>query len=361
MIQKDYDREPGLPAAGRPSAFPRSAWVLSDGKAGDEAQCIGVAEALKLPYDLRRVEPRKPFAWFLPKGPIDPKERETVEGSPIAPPFPDLVIASGRRAAAYLKRVKQASRGRTFTVFLKDPRTGPEAADLIWVPEHDSLRGPNVLVSATSPHRFSAQKLKSLRTSPIPEIDALPAPRIAVLAGGNSRHHRFTGDDISRFAAGLEKWGETQSSGFMITASRRTPEPLVSALKTLANGGRHLFWDGHGTNPLPAYLAKADAIVATADSTNMIGEAAATGKPVHLFMPSGGHRKIDRFLATLADKGVIHPFPGPFTATTYEPIDATPWIAQEILRAYQAKQQEDATEARRGPERAQDRQDKANS
>ncbi len=323
------------------TSAPSSIWVLTDGKAGDLVQCVGVADALGCPYETRQVAPRPPFSWFLPHGPIDPREREDRPGSPIAPPYPDIAIASGRRAAAYLRRIKRLSGGRTFTVFLKDPRTGSGAADLIWVPEHDSLRGPNVLVTPTSPHRFSAATLAELRAESAPEIDALPTPRIAVLVGGNSRHHTFAEDDQKRLLGGLRQLFKEEGAGLMITASRRTPAGLAEGLANLAGDGGHLFWTGEGPNPLGHYLAKADAIVATADSTNMIGEAAATGKPVHVFHPTGGHGKITRFLGTLQAMGVVHPFPGPLKTTTYEPIDSTPAIAERILTDYAAMRQQE--------------------
>ena len=109
-------------------------WALTDGKAGDELQALSVAEALGLAPEVRRVRPKPPFTWAMPWGPIDPRERPGAPGSPIAPPFPDLLIGSGRRAVAYLRHVKRASGGRTYTVFLKDPRTGPKTADFIWSP-----------------------------------------------------------------------------------------------------------------------------------------------------------------------------------------------------------------------------------
>src|SRR5690349_13533147 len=105
------------PAGSEPSL---TAWVLTDGKAGDEQQALGVAEALGLTPEIRRVRPRAPFTWLMPWGPIDPRERPAARGSPLAPPFPDLLIASGRRAVPYLRFVKRASGGRTYTVFLKD-------------------------------------------------------------------------------------------------------------------------------------------------------------------------------------------------------------------------------------------------
>lgn len=75
----------------------------------------------------------------MPRGPVDPREAPGRPGSPLRPPWPDLVVASGRRAVAYLRAVKRASGGRCFTVFLKDPRTGPGAADIVWAPDRKSV------------------------------------------------------------------------------------------------------------------------------------------------------------------------------------------------------------------------------
>ncbi len=306
-----------------------SAWVLTDGKAGDEVQCLGVAEALGLSPETRRVAPRAPFAWAMPWGPIDPREAPGRPGSPIAPPYPDLVIASGRRAVAYVRAVKRASRGRAFTVILKDPRTGIGAADLIWTPEHDRLRGENVLVTLTSPHRLSAARLAAARAAPDPRLAALPRPRVAVLAGGDSRHHRFTDADIARLARDLARLA-AEGATPMITASRRTPPALRAALAELAAGTGGFLWDGTGENPYLAILALADAIVVTADSANMAGEAAATGAPVLVFHPSGGHPKLDAFIRGLETKGAVRPFTGRLEALTYDPIDSTPVIAAAV-------------------------------
>jgi hypothetical protein len=106
------------------TASPRSLWILTDGKAGDVAQCVGVADTLNLPHEMRTVSPKPPYSWWMPFGPFPPADREDQPGSPLAPPFPDIAVASGRRAAAYLRRLKKASNGKTFTVFLKDPRSG---------------------------------------------------------------------------------------------------------------------------------------------------------------------------------------------------------------------------------------------
>jgi len=333
MIQKEV-------ASFSPDYGP-NVWVLTDGKAGDRAQCLGVAVTLSDTIEERVVTPGAPFVWVMPFGPIDPREAETRAGSPIAPPYPDVVIASGRRTVPYLRRIGRLTGGKALTVFLKDPRTGAGTADLIWVPRHDKLRGPNVLVTDTAPHLHSPQALAEARTQAVPVIDALPAPRIATLVGGDSRHHRFTDASIKTFVAGLKAIAQAGKSGLMITSSRRTPAVLVEELEEFACQTDAVFWTPDTSPPLTVLLAKADAIVATADSTNMIGEAAATGKPIHVFHPEGGHPKIEGFLGNLRRLGMIHPFPGPMITTTYEPLDSTQQIAGAIRQALEDRKDRD--------------------
>jgi len=308
-------------------------WVLTDGKAGDELQALSVTEALGLAPELRRVRPGPPFSWLMPWGPIDPRERPGAPESPLAPPFPDLLVASGRRAVAYLRHVKKATQGRTYTVFLKDPRTGPETADFIWSPEYDRLRGPNVLNTLTPPHRISSAKLEAARARPDPRLAHLPQPRVAVLAGGNSRHHRFTDEDVARFIRHLTAVAET-GAGLMVTASRRTPPALREALTGLTATHGGFFWDGTGENPYVDLLALAAFIVATADSFNMIGEAAVTGRPILVFEPSGGHSKLDVYMRALKAHGVVHPFEGRLEGRPYEPLNSTPKVAKAIAEGF---------------------------
>ena len=172
-----------------------SAWILTDGKAGDETQCLGLAAALGVEPELRRVAPRAPWVWLMPWGPIDPREAPGRPASPIAPPFPDLLIASGRRAVPYVRQVKRASGGRTFTVILKDPRTGTSAADFIWVGEHDRLRGENVMATLTPPHRISAARIAAARAAPPAALAALPpqpAASLEVLLAADAEARRLT-------------------------------------------------------------------------------------------------------------------------------------------------------------------------
>lgn len=61
------------------------AWIVTDGKAGDENQCIGLAETLGLDFEIHRVTPRPPSAGS-PRG-----DRSTRVTAPAiaAAPWPD--------------------------------------------------------------------------------------------------------------------------------------------------------------------------------------------------------------------------------------------------------------------------------
>lgn len=310
-------------------------WTITDGKMGDLAQCLGVAERLDLPAQNRIVAPRLPFALLAPWGPIDPKDAPDRPASPLAPPFPDLAIASGRRAAPYLRALKAASGGRTLTLFLKDPRSGAKAADLLWVPEHDRLRGPNVLTTLTSPHRLSPERLVDARARPAPWGG--DAPVAALLLGGNSKDFRFTDADCARLAQDIERLSAS-GTRVVATASRRTPPALRAAIAAVLSHHGGWFWNDEGENPYLAMLAHAAFFIVTAESVNMLGEAASTGRPVLTFRPTGSSRKIDQFLRGLEAHGAIRPFQGAAEAFSYEPMDSTPLIARHFATLYASRQ-----------------------
>jgi uncharacterized protein len=322
-------------AEARATVAGATCWALTDGKAGDEAQCLGVAERLGLAAELRHVKPRPPWVWLMPRGPIDPAEAPGQPGSPIAPPFPDICIASGRRAVAYLRHLGKASGGRTLTVFLKDPGTGADAADVIWAPAHDRVSGPNVLKTLTSPHRISPERLAAARAAPPSWLEP-GREHVGVLLGGDSRHHRFTDTDATALADNLAAIA-TGGARLIVTPSRRTPPALAARIRDLCASSGGWFWDGSGENPYLAILAHADHLIVTADSVNMLGEAAATGRPIHLFTPSGGHRKITAFVQGLFDHGAVHALGRNLESWSYEPLDATPEIAITIARAHAAR------------------------
>lgn len=324
---------PLAPDAARPRPLSGArAWVITDGKMGMNVQARGVADALGLAYETKIVTPTGLARIVAPWGPVARRDRFGADGSQFAPPWPIVAIATGRAAIPYIRALKKKAGARTFTVVLQDPKTGPNVADLIWVPEHDRLRGRNVVTTLTAPHSFSRTRLAELAATVPPEIASLPGPRVAVVLGGKNAVYKFRDEDDDRFEASLRSLGRLGAS-FMITPSRRTHPRLLRKVDAATHSSPRILWDGEGTNPYPGFLAHADFLIVTADSVNMCGEACATGKPVFVFSPSGGSAKFSRFHEALSGHGATRPLPENFDALpawSYEPLDSAARIAREI-------------------------------
>ncbi|MEP5930133.1 MAG: ELM1/GtrOC1 family putative glycosyltransferase, partial [Nitratireductor sp.] len=171
-------------------------WVLTNGMAGFETQGIGIAEALGLTPEMKRVAPSAPWKWMAPWGPAQPDEH-------IAPPWPDILIASGRQSIPYARMIRRKSGGRTFTIVLQDPRIAPVNFDFVWAPAHDRLEGPNVLSTAVSPHRLTRARLAEEAALFEPQVARLPRPRVAVLIGGTNSVYRLTAETAADIAGKL--------------------------------------------------------------------------------------------------------------------------------------------------------------
>lgn len=304
-------------------------------------QARGVADALGLDYVEKEVHPKGLWAALAPYGPVSPAERLGQPGSQFAPPWPDIVIATGRASIPYLRAIRHKAGPRTYSIVLQDPKTGANTADLIWVPQHDRRRGANVITTPTAPHSFSQERLAALRASPPADIAALPTPRVTVVLGGKNGVYKFTEDDDDRLQSSLSSLAGLGAS-FMITSSRRTHKRLIAAAEAATREAPRILWTGEGDNPYPGFLASADALIVTADSVNMCGEACATGRPVYIFTPSGGSAKFTRFHDALEASGAVRALPERFTqlhSWDYSPLDAAGTIAAEIEQRYTRRSQ----------------------
>jgi mitochondrial fission protein ELM1 len=319
-------------------------WVLTNGMAGFETQGTGIAEALGLTPVMKRVSPSPPWKWLAPHGPAAPD-------TGIAPPWPDLLIASGRQSIPYARMIARKSGGRTFTVVLQNPRVAPSNFDFVWAPAHDRLEAPNVLSTVVSPHRLTKARLAAEAEAFAAAVAHLPHPRVAVLIGGTNSVYSLTEETAAHIAAQLGAVADS-GAGLMVTPSRRTGERQTRILKDALNDKPAVVWDGTGANPYFGFLGLADAVIVTCDSVNMVGEAAFTGKPVHVIeLESGQSRKeakFRRFLDAMYESGAARPFRGTLESWEYEPLNATDEIAEAIAVRYAAHIEKQRSQSKKG-------------
>ncbi len=305
-------------------------WVVTDGKPGMENQCLGLAEALGLTPVVKRVSLRSPWRQLSPYLRLGNRFAAGPNGDPIRPPWPDLLIGTGRQSIAPSLAVRKLSHGRTFTVQIQDPQIGPRHFNTVVVPRHDRLRGANVLVTRGALHRVTPKILADAGERHAARLAHLPHPRIAVLIGGNNGVYALTPTITGDVAEKLAALSRAHGAGLMVTPSRRTGEDNEAILRARLSSLPAEVWDGTGENPYFAYLSLADAIVVTCDSVSMTSEACSTGKPVYVIDLEGGSPKFRAFHDGLVKDGITRPFTGDLDHWTYPTFNDTEEVANEV-------------------------------
>lgn len=282
---------------------PRSAWVISDGAAGNERQALALASALAVSARVLALPLRAPWAWLAPRRipggrlALAPRDRAGFEA-----PWPDIAIGCGRSAALLTRMLRDLSGGDCYCVQILDPRIDPRHWDAVVAPRHDQLEGPNVLHTLGSLNPIDDHWLASGREA-FPDFGTLPGPRVALLVGGPRRGIEFNADLSQRLSDAVRALAAGGS--VLATTSRRTPPEFAARLRTALATFPGVFWAGDGTNPYPGLLGWADHIVVTPDSVNMLSEACATGVPVHTVATAPLPGKIARFHAALRERGLL--------------------------------------------------------
>ncbi|MEM6441133.1 MAG: ELM1/GtrOC1 family putative glycosyltransferase, partial [Pseudomonadota bacterium] len=265
------------------------AWVLTDGRPGNEGPATALAAALEARgWPRAKVVRAAPTAktallpaaawttWGAKRGgwPFSGYEDPSVFDAE----WPELVISAGRRSAPAAAAMKSIRRRALKAVQILDPGLSPRRFDVMVTPEHDGLVGAGIVTTLGALSRVGP-------LGPPPE----GPPSIAALIGGPSGSARWSEGDGRALIGGLSA---VLSDGVAVeaTGSRRTPEGLLDALRAAGTS----VWDGEGANPYPEMLRGASAVVVTADSVNLASEAASAGRPVLVAPVSGLAPKLRR-------------------------------------------------------------------
>src|SRR3989304_7677694 len=83
-----------------------SALFITTGMAGMDVQAQGVAEALGLAHEMKRVDPKGIWRFAAPWGPVAPSERFGKTESRFAPPWPAVSVSLGRGSVPYMRALR---------------------------------------------------------------------------------------------------------------------------------------------------------------------------------------------------------------------------------------------------------------
>jgi mitochondrial fission protein ELM1 len=311
-------------------------WILADDRAGNVNQCLGVAEALGGDYTRKNII-YTPTSW-LPNW----LRNETLIGvdlqksDSLLPPYPDIVIAAGRKTAPIAAYIKK-QHPQCFLVQLMWPNYPIRCFDLIAIPEHDGkpLRYKNCITTIATPHRITAKILAEAKPYWQSHFAAYPAPYLSLIVGGSTKYNRFTTKHAKELGKHASALAASLGASLLVTTSRRTGKKAEIALKEAITVPYFFHnWETGGENPYFGVLAHGEVIIVTGDSMSMCSEASATGKPVLIYAPpSITPRKYQRLHKALYLSHNAAPFPGKIPQT----ISPLANSAQEVAAAIRAR------------------------
>jgi hypothetical protein len=263
-------------------------WLLLGERQGDNAQVLALGRTLTRelgwPHEVKQI-------YYDPECEIPYRDRgaslvgvDRERSDPLEAPWPDVVIAIGRRAAPVSRWLKAETGGRLLNIHLGRPRIAYQHFDLIFTtPQYGLPSAPNV-TKLTLPiilHDEAVLDAEAKRWQPT--FQSLPRPWTAVFVGGPTSQMKFdrgVGADLLARA-----WLHARRTGtLLVTTSPRTPPEVVELLAAAIRPPHYLhLWAPKEPNPYQALLTLADDFIVTNDSVSMIAEAVDLMKPLYLF------------------------------------------------------------------------------
>jgi uncharacterized protein len=287
-------------------------WVLKGLRHGDTAQAMALAlqiggrvEGKQLGFNRLHVLPN----WLVGAG----VGHLTVEArNLLRPPWPDAVVATGRRTARVALWIKRQSGGHTKLIHIGRPRMDLNAFDLVvTTPQYGLPVGGPVIEIALPfaiPQSVAADELQHFAAL----WHDLPRPWILGVLGGGKFPVRLNNSDLAKFGQLLSAKAKSLGGSVILLDSPRSP---AGALQTVVENTSVPLWQGvrgEGPNPYQAALKLCDHLAVTSDSVSMVSEMLHTEKPVWIFKLAQSAlafswRAEEGLLADLARRGILHP------------------------------------------------------
>jgi mitochondrial fission protein ELM1 len=278
---------------GRPLRKSPVVWVLAYDKPGHTTQSVGLAEALGWPYEMKRLRFNAVLArlhtWLqAPFGTLGASlvGLRQANSDGLAPPWPDLIIATGWRPARVALWIGRQSEGLTRLVGMG--RRAGQIVDIFdtvvtcahfHLPPHPRRIEIMLPISQVTSARLAeaAQRWQDL-------FAGHRQPRVVLLVGGSNEFYRLGATTARRMAEDVQRFAGAAGGSVLAVTSRRTGGGATAALRAvLGDNCVHEWRRDRKENPYLGYLARADVLVVTGDSESMLGEAAATDRPIYIY------------------------------------------------------------------------------
>ena len=300
--------------------------LLTEGLHGMISQVEGLAKALDLEYFHEKVELNNFWKFIPPK--ITPVKKFVFKNK-IQRDF-DIIISCGRKSVIPSIFLKKINNKKIKNIHIQDPKVNFQNFDYIISPEHDDLKGENIITSKGAIHYLTITEIEEKKNY-LSDRVAKEKKIVTLILGGPTKYYTYSNQNILNIFSKISKQILNKDYQLIVIPSNRTPIKTIELAKKFFSE-EHLIIDRVDKNAYLSSLGVADYIIVTCDSSSMISEAALTGKPLYVAMipPSKKDTRFQNFRKLFEKMNIIREFDEKLETWNYEKLDETKRIAYEI-------------------------------
>ena len=300
--------------------------LLTEGMHGMISQVEGLAKALDLDFIHEKIELNNFWKLFPPK--LTPVQ-DFVFKNKINNEF-DIVISCGRKSVIPSIYLKKKFKSKIINIHIQEPKVSLDNFDFVVAPEHDGLKGSNVLTSKGAVHYLTNSELDENENYLKSRIST-EKKIVTLILGGPTRYYDYNNQVIEGIFSKIEQNFLNNNYQLIIVPSMRTPQNIIEKAKSYFDKDQIVIPDVDKK----AYLSSlkiSDHIVVTCDSTSMISEAAITGKPIYVAqMPAiKNNQRFKSFFNLFESLNIIKELNNSVENWTYTKLNETNKIAEQI-------------------------------
>ena len=302
--------------------------LLTEGLHGMVSQVEGLAKALDLEYFHEKIQLNTFWNLIPPK--LNPVSKFVFKNK-IEKDF-DVIISCGRKSVIPSIYYKKNLRKNIINIHIQNPKVSLKNFDFIIAPDHDDIKGQNVLISKGAIHYLTLKDINDCKNYLEDKIDK-NRDVITLILGGPTKYYSYKEENIINIFSKIKKNLAESNLQLIIIPSNRTPKNTINFAKEYFDKNR-LVIESVDKQAYLSSLALSKYIVVTCDSSSMISEAALTGKPIYVGMlPSlkNDHR-FKKFRNLFKELNIIRELGDNLEIWSYEKLDETNRIAQEIKK-----------------------------
>ena len=304
------------------------ALLLTQGMHGMISQVEGLAKALDLDYTHQTIKLKNFWNYVPPR--FTPVSENILSEKFICDA--KVIISCGRKSVIPSIVLKKKFGKNVLNIHIQDPKVKLSNFDFIVAPEHDDLKGENVLTSKGAIHYLTNNELESHKSYLKSRINN-QKKIVTLIIGGPTKHYDYNEKVVDSIFLKIKQNFLNNNYQLIVVPSMRTPQNIIDKAKNYFNEDQIIIPNVDKKAYLCS-LKNADHIIVTCDSTSMISEAAITGKPIYVAqMPTiKSNKRFKIFFNLFASLNIIKELGSSVENWTYNRLNETNKIADQIKK-----------------------------